>query len=329
MAQKYLKAPRDATQISGRHKRRGGAIVRIRPADPQPISATALDGQHYCGIRYVDRYGYFDTVKYLSKLPISHGDYCWLWLHCKYLDIRYHGQWIYPKKGKPYQINIWPWRWRIEIHVPSPEALAFFAQHGDTRVSAAHIARDHTFDDEVGPLAMLQLFTESWVQPHLKQDRSRTFKNGGMSTGRRYKGSYYTGYSDQHCRIDGTADCWHFEHRVFGTKALARANIISPADLLDFDFAEHWASKDRTCLKRIDKATLGRIHRNRVQRTRDQQLKPRDLRLGAFIWRTYAADQFGNISPRQFIRNYGRGSFIGSLANNSMSRVDTGRSLPS
>lgn len=313
MPKNKSKLPRSATPSREAIRSSSAPIVRHRAADPPPTLATDADDRRYCGIPYVDCYSYFDTVKYLSKTEITDAEQAWLRSHCKHLDIRRHGSWVRPKRGAPYQLVIWPWRFRIECHLPDRDARAFFAKLRDTKLTAAHIARDFTFADERGKSAMLDLFSTCWVQSHLKNDLRIFFDNGGFSTGRRAKGTYFTGYADLACRIDGVTDCWHFEQRAHGTKALAQADLHGPADLIDFDHQRHWQLKDKECLRSLDRRTLGRIQRNRLDKTRDQQSTARDLRVGGLLWRIFGTDEFGNTSVQHFIRGYGRGPFISEL----------------
>ena len=327
MAKRYQRDASDATPTQSkplRSRRSSSAsIIRVRPIDPPPILPTALDAPRYCGIPYVDCHEYFDTVKYLSKKPISEDDVRWLRSHCKHLDIRPHGQMVFPKHGQPYQLNIYPWRFRIEIHVPDREALKFFAKLHSIKVTAVHIARDFTFDDETGNFALLYLYEMHWVQRWQRKRQRISFDNGGLSTGRRRKGHYETCYSSRPCRIDGVVDCFHAERRHLGTKALAQIGIHHPKDLLDFSFPEYHSKKDQSSLIAIDKRVLGRRIRNRMNKTRDQHAQAIDLRLGGLLWRIHGTDQFGNASIEQFIRNYGRGSFLGSLIKNIIGTVDT------
>jgi hypothetical protein len=300
MAKNNQKAARNTT----RHRSSSSPIVRIRPPDPPAILPTASDDRRYCGIRYADRYEYFDTVKYLSKTEISEADQARLRAHCKHLDIRRHGHWVRPKRGRPYQLKIWPWRFRIEIHVPDREALEFFAKLPDTEIRAVHIARDFTFDGEPGKSAMLDLLSQHYVQRWQRKRQRISFDNGGLSTGRRGKGQYFTCYISRPCRIDGIVDCFHGEGRHHGTRALAQIGIHNPADPLDFDFAQYHSAKDQECLKEIDKSRLGQYLRNKADNTRDQHQRASDLRIGGLIWRIYGIDQFGNSSVQQFIRSY-------------------------
>lgn len=310
--------PRDAIRSSS------ASIVRYRAAEPPPARRTEPDERRYCGIPYVDCYFYFDTVKYLTKSEIVEADQGPLRARCKHLDIREHGEWIYPKNGTPYQLNIWPYRFRVEIHVPDHIALAYLAELPQTIVTAAHIARDFTFDDERDKYSMLHTFEECWVQRWQRKRRRISFDNGGISTGRRPKGSYFTLYASKPCRIDGIWDCLHGEGRHHGRKALERIGIFSSADLLDFNFQAYWREKDRQSLKRINRAQLGRQIRNQLRGQRDQKVRSRDRRIGGLIWRLHGTDNFGIISSEQFIRSYPRCR----SAKNIIGTVDTERRQP-
>lgn len=324
MVRRYSKAKPTATQPPKPQRSSSASIKRVRASDPRPMPATDADVRRYCGIPYVDRYQYFDTVKYLGKTEISEAARAWLRAHCRRLDIRPHGKMLFPPNGEPYQINIHPWRFRIEIHGPDRAALAFFAELPNIKVTAAHIARDFTFDDAAGKSALLDLFEMHWVQRWQRKSKRISFDNGGLSTGRRRKGHYETVYISRPCRIDGIVDCFHGEGRYLGTKGLAQIGICSASDLPGFDFTEYHAEKDRNCLMAIDKRRLGRYARNRMQKTRDQQAHDSDLRLGGLIWRIYSLDQFGNRSVEQFIRSYP----AARSAKNIIGTVDTGRAQP-
>ncbi|MET4033591.1 MULTISPECIES: hypothetical protein [unclassified Bradyrhizobium] len=314
------KDSRSATQPRDAIRSSSAPIVRYRAADPPPILATDADAPRFCGIPYQDVHRYFDTLKYLTKTEISATDQAWLRTCCKFVDIRVHGDWIVPKRGAPYQLNIWPWRFRVEVHVPYPEqvlrnldVLKFFANLPNTKVTAAHIARDFTFADEFAKTAMLEVFYTHYFQPWQHDHEWKTFfqrvnplcgELTGFSTGRRGRGNYFTCYVSQHCRIDGSADCLHGEGRHHGAKALKQIRICSPQDLIEFDHLVYWREKDLQTLRRLDKQRLGQFLRNRSDRTRDQSFMSCDLRFGGFMWRFHAVDSWDCFSVQQFIRSY-------------------------
>ena len=312
MEKLYPNAEVNATQLAKPERSSSASIERIRAADPPAIRPTASDERRFCGIRYADRYEYFDTVKYLSKSEISEADQAWLSWHCRRLDIRRHGHWVRPRNGGPKQINIWPRRFRIEIHGPDRAALEFLAKLPDIKVTAVHIARDFTFDDAAGKSAMLDFFYVHYCQRWQRSREWKTFFNRndpllydliGFSTGRRGKGFYFTSYISKPSRIDGVVDCFHGEGRHHGTAALAQIGIHSPADLLDFDFAKYHSDKDSQSLRAIDKQRLGKFLRNRSDTTRDQQAISSDQRFGGSLWRYHAHDEWGRFSMQQFMRS--------------------------
>ncbi|WP_454644539.1 hypothetical protein [Bradyrhizobium liaoningense] len=326
MRKNKSKRPRSATPSRGSIRSSSASVIRYRASKPALPSATALDERRYCGIPYVDCHFYFDTLKYLSKSEITAADQDWLRANSKHFDMRQHGDWIVIKGGRSYQLNIYPYRFRIEIHVPYPErdpadlrVLEFFASLPDTIITAAHPARDFTFDSEIGPNAILRLFAECWVQRWQRKHSLVTFANGGISTGRRSRGSYLTAYVPEFCRITGELHSFHGESRILGTKALEKIGIKSAQDPLQFDHSGYWRSKDAECLRTIDKRRLGRLQRNRAKKTRDQHEHAHDLRIGGLIWRKYAWDQNGEFSLQQFIRRYP----AARVAKNIIGTVDT------
>jgi hypothetical protein len=321
MSNLYPSHAAGATRADDRQRAPSERIVRVRVGNPPVRISTALDERRFFGIRYADSYHYFDTVKYLVKRPISPEDQAWLRRRCKHLDTRQHGDWAVPRNGKPYQINIWPWRFRVELQLPDRAALEYFAALRAIKLSTAHPARDFTFDDPNGKHKVLSLYEKYFVQPRQRRRERIIFDNGGFSTGRRSQGHYFVGYLSKECRIDGVVDCWHVEGRYLGNKALAQIGIHSPADLLGFDHAGYWSQKDRQLLA-LDCERLGRYHYNRHHQKRRQHSEPtpfygrrsEDAWRGSLLWRIHAIDQFGIFSVQSFIRGYGKGPFLHSMA---------------
>jgi hypothetical protein len=330
-----VRSNRPSTDSLISHRRPSKPLVRIRASDPTANPATALDGARWRGIPIADTYHYFDTLKFLSKRPIPEGAIAMLRAHCKHVDIRPHGSWAHPQSGESYQINIYPWRFRIEVHVPDQVALEYFAKRRGLKLTRADLARDFTFNDEHPKNRMLEIFEEHFIQPHQRVAARISFDNGGMSTGRRYKGRYFSAYISRECRVDGVVDCFHGEYRHLGTQALAQIGIHQPKDLLDFNHAEYWSRIDRQ-LSAIDRERLGRYHSNRhnQQHSRASDQTPfygrrsHDQWLGSLLYRIHAIDEYGRRSVQSFIRNYGRGPFLiplGSDRMNDYRRVDTER----
>jgi hypothetical protein len=336
----YPKAAQGATRTTHRQRTADSSLARavVQPlipakaSDPAPKAFKPLDGACWRGIPAADTYHYFDTVKYLSKRRIPESGEALLRAHSKHLDIRRHGEWVFPKNGKPYQINIWPWLFRIEIQVPDQAALEYLAKRRGLKLTRADPARDFTFDHLHEKDRAFDFLSEHFVQSRQSKKRQRmTFDNGGLSTGRRHRGHYFTFYSSRECRIDGIAECLHQEGRYLGTKALGQIGLHHPRDLLRFDHAEYWSGIEHQLLT-IDKERLGRNHTNRYSGERRQQSDQmpfygrtsEDLWRGSLLYRIHAIDQWGNFSVDQFIRSYGRrGAFVISLGNGT-SVLDAG-----
>jgi hypothetical protein len=324
----------EPTPVRSPQRRPSKPLKRVRAINPAADPAIALDSRVWRGIRYADCYGYFDTIKVLSKRPIPEAGLAMLRAHCKHLDVRYHGEWIRPASGKPYQLNIYPWLFRIELHVPDQAALEYLAKRRGLKLTRADLARDFTFDEEEGKHRMLAICEEHFIQPHQRINARISFDNGGMSTGRRNKGRYLTAYADLACRIDGVVDCFHLEYRHLGTQALARLGLHHPRNLRNFNHAGYWTQIDQEQYRMIDKERLGRHHGNRQSGERRHQsdqtpfhgYRSHDRWLGSLLYRIHASDQFGNLSVQSFIKNYGKGPFAINPAFGNLSlyrRVDT------
>ena len=313
---------RQQTAAASRLAAPSGAVIAIPAPDPAPNRSDAPDEPRWRGIAYADRYYYFDTLKFLALHPLSEIDQAFLRRHSKHLDIRLHGKMVFPKGREPYQVNIWPERLRIEIQLPDRAALEFLAKIKGLKLTRADIAIDFTFDDASGKHDMFNYFEKHFTQPYQRKEREqKIFDNGGsdagLSTGIREKGHYFTGYNSRECRIDGVVDCFHFESRNHGTRRLARLGLHHPKDLLDFNHAGYWQQIESQFLT-VDKERLGRFHRNRQKnlnlRAFEQMpylgRQSKNYAIGAFLYRFYATDEFGNVSVMQFLRTYGRGPFI-------------------
>jgi hypothetical protein len=330
----YPKAASGATQADHRQRMATasrarasvGSIKRVRASNPPVGADKPLDGARWRGIPYADTYRYFDTIKLLSLRPIPEDALTMLRAHCKHVDVRRHNEVMHPKRGKPYQINIHPWRFRIELHVPDQAALEYLAKRRGLKLTRADPAQDWTFDDEQAKLDLFNHLAEHFTQPHLKKHKRISFDNGGLSTGIKSKGRYFTFYSSKECRIDGVVDCLHIEGRYLGTEALAQIGLYKPKDLLNFDHAGYWSQIEAQQILMIDKERLGRHHANRQsgERRHHSEQTPfygyrsHDRWLGSLLYRIHAIDDYGNISVQTFLRNYGRGAFVRNLASGNL-----------
>lgn len=281
-----------------------------------PSSNRSLNEQCWHGIRYSDRYYYIDTLKFLARHSLSESALNLFRRHSKHLDVRAHGEMVFPKQGQPYQLNLFPWRFRIELQLPDEIALKALAAQSQLKLTRVELATDFTFDDEQGKYRMLDYFEEHFVHPRQRHNLRKSFDNGGMSTGRRKRGHYFTGYCSLPCRIDGVLDCFHFEARHLGAEDLARIGLRETRDLLAFDHVRYWQKIDRNFLH-VDKERFGRFYENRRtgrrRRVSDQAPflgRSRDFAIGALLYRLDAVDKTGKRTVQQFIKKYGRGPFV-------------------
>lgn len=296
-------------------KKTNASDIRLRA--PQANRPAATNKSYWHGIPYADCYRYIDTLKLLAPHPLSEGDLELLGKHSRHLDVRAHGEMIFPKGGQPYQLNIYPWRFRIELQLPDRSALKLLALQSHLKLTRAEFAIDFTFDDERGKYRMLEYFEEHFVHPHQRKNMRKHFDNGGLSTGRRKRGHYFSGYCDRPCRIDGIVDCFHFEGRHLGAEDLAQIGLRQTSDLLNFDHVAYW-NKIEEYFLHIDKERFGRFYENRrtgMRRRISPQIpfigrKSKDFAIGAFLYRLDALDITGKRTVQQFIRKYGRGPFV-------------------
>ena len=241
--------------------------------------------------------------------------------HCDHLNVRKHGEWV---RGWSKPVNIYPAVQRIEATRPRAAFIEYFANRDDAHLSNAEIAADLTFDNEPDKYRLLKFFERHLLQPRQNKKRALLlFDNGGISTNSKRKGShYFTGYVSKECRIDGIADCWHFEGRHRGKADLAHIGLHHPRDLASFNHEQYWQNwEDAGHLMEIDFSRLGRYHSNKFSRQRRKQSdqapfygRPsEDHWLGSMLWRIYGADEAGNINVQTFIRNYGRGPYLRKL----------------
>jgi hypothetical protein len=326
MSNLYLNPARSATRVDNRQRTPSEPIVRVRVGDAPADPATASDGARWHGIPYAERYDYFDTLYFLSEMPLGSHDCYWLETQCKRFRVFKDGEVIYEKKSANYPrgrkriIRVHPpYRFLIEAHVPDRQAVARHLPDREAlellgryplKLIAAHPARDFTFDYERDKLAMLALFDRCWRQPYQRKDRNSIRFEFGGSTGRKAKGRYDTWYASKECRIDGIVECFHHDGREIGAATLARVGLDDRSSLLDFDFAGYFRKKDQSSLRDIDLKRLGQYHRNRQRKSRGRQAEAQDLRLGGLVFRIHAIEPDGEFSIRQFIKSYGNGPYV-------------------
>jgi hypothetical protein len=312
---------RPSTRPQASQGRRGRQVQPCAAISAHPAPENALHQPSWRGIPYAECHYYFDSLYFLSEMPLGSHDCYWLETQCKRFKVFKDGEVVYDKRGRKRIIRVYPpYRFLIEVHVPDRQAVARRLPDREAlellvryplKLIAAHPARDFTFDHEQDKLAMLDLFDRCWRQPYQREERNSIRFELGGSTGRRPKGRYDTWYASKECRIDGIVECFHQDGRELGSATLRRIGLGESLNLLDFDHAGYWDKKDQSSLRDIDIKRLGQYHRNRQRKSRSRQAHAQDQRLGGLIFRIHAIEPDGNFSIRQFIKNYGNGPYVG------------------
>lgn len=297
-------------------------LERIAASDQPALPIIALDGAVWGGIQPTVIDPYVDTAKYLKKTLTPPAERRWMRRRCKRLDIRKHGDWIVPRNGRPYQLNIYPHRERIEIQQPKPALLEHFSQRNDVHLSAIHLAVDLTFEDEWGKERALEIFQRHLVQRYQRAKRPNIhFATGISSNSKRKGGHFFTGYNSKPCRIDNNPHCFHFEDRRRGSRSMQAIGIRDHRDPPQFDHLAYWLEFERNGnLLDIDLERLGQHHENRRNKTKQRiSARPflgrrsKELYIGALLFRAFSRSGDGEITVDAFLRNYRRGPFIRQL----------------
>jgi hypothetical protein len=233
------------------------------------------------------------------------------------------------------------YRQGLQLLQPTRRALVRLAAMTSTdEVMLTHveIAQDYVFDPKPGvdtqavANAWLQFFLDHLVQPwHRKSMRVHCFYKYdeveidgkkielyhdwpmGWTTrttpkGKRKKGSWFTGYADQPCRLTGETPCFHIERRYCGSEALRRIDIHTLHDLIDFNFDQFFA--DHMKLSDVDYERLGRADRNKQSGARRKHSRidrygfNQDERLGRTIYYQFSRHTDDPLHSEHSIQNF-------------------------
>jgi len=226
-------------------------------------------------------HAYFDKVQFWLKVPADRRTLLILTQNCG------RGGLHFENKPAPFGRG---YGQRIELRQPSPDALQWLAERDDVLINRVEIALDYVFEswsarDEAQEFLDFHLIRR-W---HSKKQKIRLYRAGKErdSRGRRKpervatidraQTRYDSGrwsrngiaiYTERHSRVTGELCCLHLEWRANGRRAVQAAGIKSAEDLLQFDHHEFW--KKRLLLVDIDTERLGRIFRNRAEKTRSR-----------------------------------------------------------
>lgn len=224
------------------------------------------------------------------------------------------------------------YKYRLEIY--QLQSSAFFILDElptDAIVNYVEVVCDVICPDELTLERMAQTFLSGFLQPHHRGKQAYVYETDdhprltGFTTrkspkkGSRRRGFWFQWYIDRESRITGELNCFHFEGKHEGSRAVKRLGISYPRDIASFSFDAYF-SKYVGTLYEIDFERLGRCHSNR--RTGGRRKKPfideygrnLDLRVGHLIYRVLSLHPQSMYFPfnslQRFTDRYGRGPFL-------------------
>lgn len=271
-----------------------------------------------------DVYPYCHSMRQLRKRPLTPSAQAYIRENCDSLSVHRHGQLVSDKRGRFHQVNIYPFRERLQVVGPNPEVYKFLASLDDRipdstgklpehdlrppLITCLEITLDIILSDEKVLRTAFDALKRCFVQRWNGKHETVEFGNGGMSTGRRWPGRYFTAYISKPSPVTGEVDCLHLEYRICSARAVRDIEVQSVSDLLTFDHTRFW--KKNLVFLDIDFRRLGRNHRNKAEKRKRQKPDIDDRRIGQSLWRANAYDQSGSLCVQEFLKNYGPGPYL-------------------
>lgn len=226
-------------------------------------------------------------------------------------------------------------RYQHQLEIYQLRSSAFAILDGlpdDVIVTYVEVACDVICPDEWALERIAQIFLSGLLQPHHRGKQAKVYIAAkaplglsGFTTrkspkkGSRRRGFWFQWYIDKKCRINGESNCFHFEGKHEGRRAVKRLNIDHPRDLTNFSFAAYF-EKYVGRLYEIDFERLGRWYSNR--RSGGKRKKPyidslginRDSYLGHQIFRIHSLHPESAYWPcrslQRFTDKFGRGPYL-------------------
>ncbi|WP_108682076.1 hypothetical protein [Methyloceanibacter sp. wino2] len=238
--------------------------------------------------------------------PVSPRQLAWLSGHCGA-----------PLQGPPFVVNRTArfssaYRQYLRLLQPQAAVLAWLAKRDDALLTYVEVAQDVIMPGEDELCAFAEQFNRSFVQHRHRSRQMTIFENGNARSGARTPGVTFQWYSDRHSKLTGEVDCFHFEARVSGSKAIKRHGFtcgnLSQVDLEDW-FARLWSSK-AIGLYRKDLERLGRWLDNRRKRTRRRASIITDSGYNEDLSRGCIAYRAVGSTAQGLIDSFGRGPFV-------------------
>jgi len=264
-------------------------------------------GNHTHGAYYT----YLDVLQIWLKVQISGAELAWVKAQCRRLPSR-----------RDRRAQFGPYNQSFRFRQPSELLLQYLDAHdiGEVWISYVEPARDMIRPDFE---KLAREFGASVIQAHHSKcrtiiygyaDPKKTILCDGTngSTGVRGSGTTFTWYTTLPSKVTGEIECFHLEARLSGNRAIKRAGIYCPADLLTFDHDRFWRSVMTNNLKlvEIDTARLGRWADNRATGKRRQKPVAEDVRRGQILKRAYSCDLAGRHLVQNIVDVLGRGPFL-------------------
>jgi hypothetical protein len=288
----------------------------------------------FAALRPLDAYTYFHSMRLLRKRPLTVGEREHLGDNCTSLVIHRHGQWVKDGSGVHRQLNIYPFTEELQLVCPNRTACEFLAALDDRvpysrdklskhdrhppLIVYLEVALDMILPDEGTLHAAFSALKRCFVQRWNGKNETIEFDNGGMSTGRRWRGKYVTSYISKPSPVTGEIECLHTEYRVGSAPAVRAVGVASIGDLLTFDHVAFW--RKHFLLSDVDLERLGRHFRSKNQRR--QRGRPKrsadDRRTGQVVWRACGYDRSGSLCVQALIRNYCSGQFLKRIASDHL-----------
>jgi hypothetical protein len=277
----------------------------LRPTRNYPDARTRLNESPW----NLPAYAYFHVVRLWLTRPLNRHQKRHLRAFCR-------------------KVKIFDWRClfapqfcqRITLYQPQREALELLATlDGTILVNYVECALDLIVpaDSDVDP--SLDYIRNTVLLSHHTGVAKRYvsgFTSRQLPEGQRRAGSWYHAYSAP-CKLTGEIPCIHLETMHQSARHVRRIGIHQAGDLVDFDFARHFAGLR---LFELDLERLGRYDSN--QRAGSRRQKPRfdsagnnlDTLRGTRLYNDRALDDDGEyLSLQTFIQRYGRGPFLRPL----------------
>ncbi|MGE0522113.1 MAG: hypothetical protein AB7O60_03635 [Variibacter sp.] len=247
-------------------------------------------------------YSYPDTITVWLRRDLTNSERAFFDANCAgHFDLRRNGEWVRVNRKL---VHIWhpdpAYCRRLQLYQPNTAALERLAALDDVRLTGVDVALDWVFDSEEERDAAYEALCLRHVKLNHSGHHVAFVGDGGTTrySNQRHAPNNLAAYSDKICRVTGEVYCLHNEWRIKGNRALCRAGIRSPRDLLGIDFQAFWIK--RLLLRDVDVVRLGRAHQNwanGTKRKRHSRSRPsgfhydKDRRTGGLLKRAYGSTQ--------------------------------------